>query len=114
MVTRKILIRCNNDLTQCFDRILCHLAQVNNQSYGLPIHMATIIGDFLKGAIYSIKTAVGISDQTYSHSKESSVFGTGQGSVQSMYAWGMIVSRLIDLMDKYGHGATYKDPMGRL
>ena len=31
-----------------------------------------------------------------------------------MYAWGMIVSQLINLMDKYGHGATYKDPMGKL
>lgn len=33
MVTRRILIQSNNDLIQCFDRILCHIAQINNQSY---------------------------------------------------------------------------------
>ena len=46
--------------------------------------MATIIGKFLEGEIYAIKTAVDILEQKYSHSKESAVFGTGQGSVQSM------------------------------
>ena len=33
MVTRQILIRCNNNLTQCFDRILCHVSHINNQSF---------------------------------------------------------------------------------
>ena len=59
--------------------------------------MATIIGKFLEGTIYAIKTAVGISEQKYSHSDESAVFGTGKENVQSMYAWGMIISCLVDL-----------------
>ena len=78
------------------------------------MHLATIIGKFLEGAIYAIKTAVGISEQKYSHSDKNAVFGTGQGSVQSMYAWGMIVSRLVDLHDKYGHGAQYSNQTGKL
>ena len=70
--------------------------------------------NFWKGAIYAIKTAVGVSKQKHSHSEESAVFGTRQVSVQSMYAWGMIVSRLVDLHNKYGQGAQYSDPIDKL
>lgn len=31
-----------------------------------------------------------------------------------MYAWGMIVSQLIDLHNKLSHGAKYTDPTGKL
>ena len=43
--------------------------------------MATIISKYLEGAVYVIKTAVGISKQKYSHSEENAGFGMGQGSV---------------------------------
>ena len=114
MVTRCLIIRCNNDLTQCFGCILCHLAQINNQAYELPLNMATILGKYLEEVIHYIKTGIGLSKQHYSHSTVSGVFGTGQGSVQSMYAWGMIVSRLIDFHNKLSHGAKYTDPTGKL
>lgn len=65
--------------------------------------MATVLGKYLKEATYYIKTGIGLSKQHYSHSTVSGVFGTGQGSVQSMYAWGMIVSCLIDLHNKLSH-----------
>ena len=42
MVTQRILIRCNNNLTQCSNRIICHVVQINNQSFGLPLNLATI------------------------------------------------------------------------
>ena len=77
MVTQQIIIQCNHDLTQCFNRILCHVAQINNQSYFHPLNMATIIGKFIEGEIYAIKTANGITEQKYSHSENSTVFGMG-------------------------------------
>ena len=114
MVTQRPIIRCNNNLTQCFDCILCHFAQINNQLYGLPLNMVTILGKYLQEATYCIKTGIGLSKQHYSHSNNHGVFETGQGSVQSMYAWGMTVSCLIDLHNKVGHGVRYNDPTGKL
>ena len=114
MVTRRPIIQCNNDLTQYFDRILCHLAQINNQSYGLPLSIATILSKYLQEATYCIKTGIGLSKRHYSHSNNHGVFGTGQGSVKSIYAWGMTVSCLIDLHIKLGHDARYNDPTGKL
>ena len=81
MVTRRPLIKCNNDLKQCFDRLMSHLVQLNQQSYGLPSNIVKILGEFLQQAIYKIKTAMGISERSYSHTRENGVFGTGQGSV---------------------------------
>ena len=76
--------------------------------------MVTILGKYLKEVIYCIKTGIGISDWHYSHSKESNIFGTGKGSVQSMYAWDMTVSQLINLQNKLGHGARYTDTTRKL
>ena len=86
MVMRHPLIRCNNDLKQCFDGIMSHLAQPNHQSFRLLSNIAKILGDFLKQAIYRIKTVMGVSDCGYSHTRESRVFGTGQVSVMTIYS----------------------------
>ena len=50
---------------------------------------------------------MGISKTGYKHTKNMGVWGTGQGSAASMYIWGMIVSRLIQLHDMFNHGAKY-------
>ena len=57
---------------------------------------------------------MGISNRSYSHTRESGVFGTGQGSVMSMYTWLMKISGLIGVHDKYFYGAKYLDPTGSL
>ena len=53
-------------------------------------------------------------NKKYRHSEEISVFGTWQESMQSMYVWGMIVSSLINLHNKYRQGAKYSDPTDKL
>lgn len=54
---------------------------------------------------------MGVSKTGYKHTEDSFVGGTGQGSVgsvASMYAWGMLASRLIQLHDKHNFRAKYK------
>ena len=108
MILRRALVRLQNDATACFDRILSHLAQICNRSFGLDKAIAAILGWFLHLATYYIKTGMGVSKTGYKHTKESFVGGTGQGSVASMYAWGMLASRLIQLHDEHNFGAKYK------
>ena len=114
MVKRRPLIKCNNNLKQCFDRLMSHLVQLNQQSYGLPSNIAKILGDFLQQAIYIIETAMGISERSYSHTREHGVFVTGQGSVVSMYSCLTMISRIIDAHMQRSHGAKYSDPTGSL
>jgi hypothetical protein len=110
MVTRKPLVKFNNDATACFDRILVHLLNLCLRSYGMPKKLAKILGELLKVARYAIKTGIGISEETYRHSDESPAFGSGQGSGASAQGWGKLVSVLFDIHDLYGHGSKYADP----
>ena len=77
MILQRALARFQNDLKSCFDRIISHLAQVNNQSYGLPAEIAKLIGTFLHQAIYYIKTGMGVLTTEYKHTRELEVLETG-------------------------------------
>ena len=78
MMTRRILIRFNNDATACFDRIMAHLATINLQSFGMPQELTELLGEFLEFAKYYVKTGIGISETCYQHSNLWKVFGSGQ------------------------------------
>jgi hypothetical protein len=112
MVQQSILVRFNNDATACFDRILVHVLTLCLRSYGMPKKLTTILGKLLEAAKYAIKTGIGISKETYQHSKESPAFGSGQGSGASAQGWGKIASNAFDAQDKFGHGYIYiyEDP----
>ena len=112
IITRRPLVRFNNDMTSCFDRIMSHLATLNIQSFGMPPEIAAIMGEFLELARYYIKTGIGVSKTSYSHTHDNPVFGQGQGSVASMYVWGMIASKLISIHEQHGYGALYSYPNG--
>jgi hypothetical protein len=110
MVIRKPLVKFNNDATACFDRILVHMLNLCLRSFGMPKKLTTILGNLLHVAKYAIKTGIGISQETCSHTDESLAFGSGQGSAALAQGWGKIVSVLFNIHDKYGHGCKYEDP----
>ena len=51
---------------------------------------------------------MGVSKTGYKHTLDSFVGGTGQGSIASMYVWGMLASKLFDLHDEHNFGSKYK------
>ena len=91
---------------------MSHLATLIIQSFGMPPEIASIMGEFLELARYYIKTGIGVSTTNYTHTSENPVFGQGQGSVASMYVWGMIASKLITIHERHGFGALYSYPNG--
>ena len=64
MITRRILVRFNNDATACFDRIMPHILCLCLRSYQMPPEFTSMLGDLLRYAKYAIKTANGVSDDT--------------------------------------------------
>jgi hypothetical protein len=100
------------DATACYDRIPPNLANVTSRSNGMTADVCKVHGETLENMSYSLLTALGISEQTYSNEAASRVYGTGQGSTYSPPAWGQIVSKLFDAHGKRAHGATYQSPDG--
>ena len=112
MITRRILVRFNNDATAYFDRIMPHVLCLCLRSYQMPAEFTGLLGDLLRYAKYTIKTANGLSKETYSHSIELPVFGSGQGSTVSATGLGKLVSIALDMHDKQRSGSQYSDPEG--
>ena len=67
----------------------------------------------LEQSRYHLKTQLGISETFYSHSPESPVYGTGQGSGNSPMIWCFISSALFDAFESIAHGATFTDYTNR-
>ena len=109
LLTRWDTIKFANDAGSCYDRIVVSPSNVMARSRGLHTNIAKIHGSMLEHAVYRIKTQLGISDQGYSHSAASPVYGTGQGSKSSPPTWNINGSLYFDVYDKYCHGANYVD-----
>ena len=71
-----------------------------------------LLGDLLQYAKYTIKTANGVPKKKYSHSTESPVFGSGQGSTVSATGWEELVFIAFEIHDKQQFGSHYGDPEG--
>jgi hypothetical protein len=82
-LTRRSLFNFDNDATSCYDRIVVPLASVINRKYGLHRRIVSLHARTLQEAQYRLKTALGISELTYSHSQQFPIHGTGQGSGNS-------------------------------
>ena len=100
MITRHILVRFNNNATACFDRIMPYILCLCLRLYQMPAEFTGLLGDLLRYAKYAIKTANRVSRDTYSHSLDSLVFGSGQGSTVSATGWEKLVSIALDMHDK--------------
>ncbi len=111
-LTRLSHLKFSNDAEACYDRIVVNLATIISLCHGLPSEVATIQGDMLEHAKYFIKTGLGISDNSYSHSDEARIDGTGQGSGGSPTVWGFNSSVYFHLQSKLSTGATYHSATG--
>jgi hypothetical protein len=95
------MLQCQKEVCRC-SMVAC--------SYGLHHNIAQMQGNVLLNAVYRIKTQLGISDASYSHSDEFQVFGTGQDSSSSPSIWILLWSTGFDIFDDHCYGATYTSP----
>jgi hypothetical protein len=102
-------ITFTNDAMSCYDCIVPSISNVAARSRGLHRNIAEIHGEMLKHARYKVKTQLGVSKRWYSHSDESPIFGTGQGSKSSPPIWANNCSIYFDVFNSHCHGARYSD-----
>jgi hypothetical protein len=98
-LTRWPEIKFSNDATSCYDWIIPSVSNVIARSMGLHKNIAKIHGSMLESAVYRIKTQLGLSTGSYSHSNDCPVFGTGQGSCASPPFWLLNCSLYFDIYE---------------
>src|SRR5687768_9002204 len=74
-----------------------------------PPEIAQVHATVLSKANYHLKTALKISEISYSHSPKLQVYGTGQGTVHPPILWALTSSILFALYSQLSHGATIID-----
>jgi hypothetical protein len=112
-LTRLAHLKFSNNAEACYDRIIVNLATIISLCHGVPSEITTIQGDMLEHARYFIKTGLGVSDKSYSHSDEARINGTSQGSRGSPTVWGFNSSVYFHLQYKLSTGATNHSAIGK-
>lgn len=65
-LTRKIFAQTNYDATTtCYDRIIPNLAVLASRAYGVPKEVTATNARTLEGASYHVRTALGVSAESY-------------------------------------------------
>ena len=113
-VTRKPMISSDYDSSSCYDRIIENLASLVARGYGQHHLICKLHAQHLFHAKYWLKTQLGISKRFYKHTKNSAVYGTGQGSSASPSLWCLLCCRLFEAHESYAHGAIFKSPDEKL
>jgi hypothetical protein len=111
-LTKTNLATMDNDAKSCYDRIICNLAMIISQYYGVSRNMASLQATTLKKMKFRLRTALGESSRTYQHSNNTPIHGTGQGSCASPAIWLLISSILMDCLSEIGGGMIMQDVNG--
>jgi hypothetical protein len=109
-MSRKSLIQTNYDATACYDRIIPNLATLASRRFGIDKQVALSNSRTLQKARYFIRTDMGLSKSSYTHSEEFPIYGTGQGSASSPMIWCFLSSILFQCYKMQAYPATYQNP----
>lgn len=111
-LTRTSMATMDNDAKSCYDRIVASLALLISHKYGVPKQYCQTVGETLRQMQFSIRTAMGNSAVTYSHSTTTPIHGVGQGGTASPAFWLLVSSILFNCYQSRATGMTMTDPTG--
>ena len=94
----------DNDAKSCYDRIICNLAMIISQYFGMSNRACKMQSTTLEKMQFRLRTAIGDSINKYSHSATTPIHGTGQGSCASPAIWLTISSILMDCLSELAGG----------
>jgi hypothetical protein len=112
-LTRTGLATMDNDAKSCYDWIICNLAMIISQHYGVSNSAASMQAPTLQKMLFQIRTAIGDSKKNYSHSTNTPIHGTGQGSCALPAIWLLVSSLLMDCLYILGNSMTIQDVFGK-
>ena len=110
VTTKTTLATFDNDATGCFDRVPCTVAMLASRRLGATKNMCQMQADTLEYIQHQLKTAFGLSKDTYHSTQHLEIHGQGQGSRAGPPTWVFVSSLLLDCMEKLTTGVTFTCP----
>jgi len=87
---------------------------LNSRKFGVPDQVCTLHARTLKNTKYYIKTALGTSTKSYQSTKESKIYGQGQGAGSSGSSWTFISVPMMTTLEKSSLGCKIVSPNKKL
>jgi hypothetical protein len=72
--SRRMFLQTNYDASACYDRIIPNLAMIASRRFGVAKSATQSNGNTLLNAKYHVRTELGLSDSSYSHSPEMPIY----------------------------------------
>ena len=94
------------DAKSCYDRIPPPLACLCLRRQGLPQNIIDSSFNSIKDMTHHIRTAYGISNDTYERDEDSFIHGILQGNGAGPCIWVMLSSPILDMLSHTGNGAV--------
>jgi hypothetical protein len=102
--------RFENDAAACYDWLITNMMGAAFASMGVPEGPLRLQEDVLLNVIHYLKTAFGITLDSYTSDAAFRIFGVGQGSKAGPVSWARISSLLFQAQDLLGHGVKFSCP----
>jgi hypothetical protein len=102
----------DNDAKSCYDRIVMLLASLVSQRGGMTKEACNIFLATLDQMKYHVKTALGISEESYSTTTTRNVHGPGQGGRGSPSVWVLISCLIMECLREKSNGLQLSDTGG--
>jgi hypothetical protein len=101
------------DISGCFDRIVTPVISLINRKNGCPQAAVAMHASTLEQAKYHLTTKHGTSTSFYQHSKETPIYGNGQGAGDSPSQWCQQSAILFDLYAEMNKGSKMTSSDGK-
>ena len=108
--SRRPLVHLDYDAASCYNRITLNMASIISKSFRLHRNITIINATTLQKAKYVLKTQLGTSQHSYSHTPEHPLYGISQGVGNSPEVWALLSTTMFSLYSSHAHGAHFYDP----
>ena len=96
-------------LHHAYDHITLNMASIISRSYGLHRNIRMINTTTLQKAQYMLKTQLGTSQCSYTHTPKCPLYSIDQGAGNSPAVWALLSSTMVSLYSSHAHGAHFYD-----
>ena len=100
----------DNDAKACYDRIIPSLACLETRKWGLTHKATNLTRQIMESQKFSVKTAHGISHQTYQYQEDDQIYGAGQGLGWSGAIWMASSNTICDIIKAKCAGMRFESP----
>ena len=114
-ISHQTLQKCafmDDDARACYDRIVTSLNSLECQKWGLSKNITDFTNKFNESQNYHVRSAYGISKDSYSFEQESPTQGSGQGVSWAGSRWTNTCTTICNVMERENTGMRFVDPTG--